>query len=109
MGLFYSEVNMSVGTGVVGSKNVYVGGPSIERLTAIKHASGFGYWVIIKIKNTNEFNVFEAGCDGVDTVPVVSFGGAPATSYGYMVGSPDGSKLAEAQRNTGFYLFGKQK
>ena len=72
-----------------------------EKLTAVKDASGNGYWVITQF--TDNFYAFRVTSSGVSTTPVKSavLPSIPTFGYrrnaiGYLKASPNGKKLAAA-------------
>jgi PKD repeat protein len=74
-GYRYSEVDMTLDGGLGGittNKNVYLSGPSSERLTAIRAADANSYWVITNEWGSNTFRSFKVDCNGVNTTPVLS-------------------------------------
>ena len=74
-GYRYSEVDMTLDGGLGGittNKNVYLSGPSSERLTAIRAADANSYWVITNEWGSNTFRAFKVDCNGVNTSPVIS-------------------------------------
>lgn len=74
-GYCYSEVDMSLDGGLGGitsNKNVYLSGPSSERLTAIRAADANSYWVVTNQWGSNTFRAFKVDCNGVNTTPVIS-------------------------------------
>ncbi|HHZ81858.1 MAG TPA: hypothetical protein EYN64_03945, partial [Flavobacteriales bacterium] len=108
IGLRYSEIDLSLNGGlgaVTVNKNVYLGGPACEKLCVIKHGNNVDYWVIFKKTGTNQFNCFLITCAGVSLIPVQSNVGYVTQSWGYMTGSPDGKRLAVAERYLGFEVY----
>jgi gliding motility-associated-like protein len=72
-----------------------------EKLTAVKDASGSGYWVITQF--TDNFYAFKVTASGVNTVPVKSAISPTVPVFGYrrnaigaLKASPNGKKLAAA-------------
>ncbi|MBA0883039.1 T9SS type B sorting domain-containing protein [Flavobacterium undicola] len=72
-----------------------------EKLTAVKDASGSGYWVITQF--TDNFYAFKVTTSGVNTTPVksaispiVPVFGYRRNAIGYLKASPNGKKLAAA-------------
>lgn len=97
--------------------SVPVGTPSgsqvTEKLTAVLHANGHDYWVVVHGWNSNAFYCYLLESNGLAATPVVSavgavhagsgFGGS--NSIGYLRASPNGHLLAAAQVSTGIELF----
>lgn len=105
-GYNYSVVDMRLNGGlgdVTAQKNVFLYGPSTERLTAVKAANGIDYWVITKGFNNNRYTVYKVDCNGINPVPVISDVGVPHThsspeftGAGALKASPDGKKVCVA-------------
>ena len=108
-GMMYSEVDMTLDGGlggiVLARKNVFITRPTTEGLTAVKDASGNGYWVVTHEVNNNNYLAFRVTSSGVNTTPVVSSTGPSVTATpnfpnfgggaaGYMKISPNGTKIA---------------
>jgi gliding motility-associated-like protein len=109
-GIRYSEVDLTLNGGlgdVTVNKNiVLVAGEVSEKLTAVKNASGTGYWVMSHGYLTNSFLAYQVTASGVNVTPVVSTIGSFFDKYnskfGYLKFSPDGSKLANTESTTTF-------
>ena len=103
-GVCYSIVNMAKngGYGDLTSTNNYLYGPSLEKITCVPTSDGTGYWVITHAWKSNTFKTYKATASGVNTTPVLSNVGTVISStstnasIGYMVASPNGSKIAMA-------------
>jgi len=81
-------------------KNIFLAGPSAERITAIKHANGKDYWVIAVMQNSNDFHRWLVTCQGVSNVgPILQTGPIITRSYGYLKASHCCNRLAMAFRN----------
>ncbi|AHJ97254.1 T9SS type A sorting domain-containing protein [Hymenobacter swuensis] len=122
-GLRYSVVDMSLRGGlgdVTATKAVRLPTPTTtgkvtEKLTAALHANGRDYWVIVHGWESNNFFSFLLTSTGVNSAPVVSAVGpvhqgggsffGSANAVGYMKISPNGTKLALAQRDSQFELY----
>jgi len=94
-------LNGGLGDVIVGSNQALVM-PATEKLTAVQHANGTDYWVVVHEWQTNAFYAFLVDLSGIG-VPVVSnvgtvHGGALANSLGQMKISPDGKRIAVAGR-----------
>lgn len=90
------------------------GGSQItEKLTAVLHANGQDYWVVVHAWNSNEFYCYLLSATGLAATPVVSAVGPPHTgsglggsnSIGYLRASPNGRLLAAARVSSGIDLF----
>jgi len=104
-GIQYSEVDMTLDAGLGGitaNKNILLHAPTTEKLTAIKNASGTGFWVLSHKFNSNEFIAYEITASGINTIPVISAVGTIITDSQDGVGqikiAPNGSKVAVARR-----------
>jgi hypothetical protein len=99
-GAHYSIVDMSLNGGlgdVTATKNVILYGNTRESLTAVCHANGTDYWIVIHDMVTNEFHSYLLSASGLTAVPVISTVGSVFTGfnrYGSLKVSPDGNKLA---------------
>lgn len=102
-GYCFSEVDMRLDNGLGGItsvKNVFLSGPSSERLTAVRAANGSSYWVITNEWSTNRFRAYNVDCAGVNTTPVISEAGISMTddtycNIGVLRVSPDGKKVIQ--------------
>ena len=121
-GLRYSVVDMAQNNGlgaVLLPSSVLVPTPmpryvTTEALTAVRHANGTDYWVVVHGWQNNEFLSYRVLPTGLDTVPVRSqvgsYHGPPGpavTSYGRVSlrASPDGRRLAAGVPNRGVEVF----
>lgn len=107
-GLCYSVVNMDLdnGKGDVELKNVFLVGPSSEKVTSVNHCNGKDVWVMTGKRNSDQFYAYLVTAAGIQP-PVISAIGVPASyfSIGYLKFSPDGKKLACANMASGLDLF----
>ena len=102
-GYNYSEVDMSLNGGlgdITSVKNMFLNGPSSERITAVMAANYIDYWVITNDWGSNVFRAYKVTCNGVVTTPVISTVGLVLNSSNYsnigvMKVSPDGQWLAQ--------------
>jgi len=102
--LYWSRVDMTLAGGF-GSVTVLASqlqAGCLEKLTAVKHANGTDYWIVVHdgtASSTNTlFRAYLLTASGVSTTPVTSTVGTGAStqSIGYLKFSPDGLKLASA-------------
>lgn len=104
----YSEVDMTLNGGlgdvVPGTKNTLLYSGSAEKITAVKHGNGLYYWVIGREQTNRNYRAFLVDCNGVNTPPVISQGTINGETWGYLVASPDGSRLASASTGGGFEI-----
>lgn len=108
VGMRYSEVDMSLSGGlgevIGGNKNTMMFAPSSEKVTAVKHVNNLYYWVIGRTNSTGkDYYAFLIDCNGVNLTPIVSANVSTTNgeNWGYLVASPDGSKLASASSGSG--------
>ena len=102
--LYWSRVDMTLssGFGSVTVNGTLLHSGCLEKLTAVKHANGTDYWVVVHdgtASSSNQlFRAFLVTAAGVSTTPVTSTvgTGASSQSIGYLKFSPDGLKLASA-------------
>ena len=102
-GLNYSIVDLSQngGLGAVTVKNTVLYGSEVcEKVTAVKHANGTDFWVLMHPWDSRDFYAYQFTAAGIST-PVISTVGVRHNSdrksaIGYMKTSPGGSKLAVA-------------
>ncbi|UOQ70370.1 T9SS type A sorting domain-containing protein [Hymenobacter cellulosilyticus] len=122
-GLRYSIIDMSLRGGlgdVTATKSVRLPTPTLtgkvtEKLTAALHSNGRDYWVVVHGWQSNVFYSFLLSPTGISTTPVASIAGpvhqgggsffGAANAVGYMRISPNGAKLALAQRDSQFELY----
>jgi len=101
-GLCYSEVDLTLngGLGAVTSvKNIELFANSAEKITAISHDNGTDIWIVAPQHTTNIYFSYLVTNNGISTIPTQSFQSLVADDVGYLVSSPDGSKIGSA-----FYL-----
>lgn len=112
-GINYSEVDIGLdgGLGDITVKNVPLYTPSMEKLTAVKHANGRDVWVLTHDWYNADFKVFLVTPAGVITTPVISTAGLNMTyttngteAIGYLKVSPDGKKVAICHVKRGLEL-----
>lgn len=106
LGIRYSEVDMTLNGGngdVTSNKNIFLIGPSSEKLTAVQHANGQDIWVVTQTDGTNTYYAYLVTSAGVNMTPVISSSGTANSpnmgADGYIKFSPDGTKLANAHLN----------
>lgn len=122
-GLHYSVIDLSARGGlgdVTATKGVTlptptIGGKITEKLTAVRHANGRDYWIVVHGWESNAFYSFLLSPSGVSTTPVISTVGSvhqgggsffgAGNAIGCMKASPDGRRLALAQRDNLTELF----
>jgi len=107
-GLSYSVVNMDLdnGRGDVELKNIFLVGPSAEKVTSVNHCNGKDIWVTTAKKNSDKFYSYLVKASGIQP-PVISSIGVPNNFFGlgYLKFSPDATKLACVNFGRGLDLF----
>ena len=108
-GLQYSVIDMSLdnGLGEVVQKNIPLASPVCEKVTAVKHATQPGFWLITHRWLSDEYLVFRVDQNGVNPAPQAfatgrTHGGVVRNAQGYLKASPDGKRLAAAVNHEGF-------
>jgi gliding motility-associated-like protein len=122
-GLRYSIVDFSLRSGlgdVTATKGTVlptpiIGGKVTEKLTAVRHANGRDYWIVVHGWQSNAFYSFLLSPTGISSVPVISNVGAihqggssffgAGNAVGCMKASPDGRHIALAQRDSQCELY----
>lgn len=122
-GLHYSIIDLNARGGlgdVTATKGVTlptptIGGKITEKLTAVRHANGRDYWIVVHGWQSNAFYSFLLSPSGISTTPVISAAGSvhqgggsffgAGNAIGCMKASPDGRHLALAQRDNLTELF----
>lgn len=109
-GINYSIVNMDdngdgiiqsneVGEVELSSINTNLPGPTGEKISIVKKANGYDYWIATIEAGTNNFYIYELTSAGINNTPQIqSLGPAVigSNTNGYMKFSPDGTKLVRA-------------
>ncbi|MBS1593715.1 MAG: T9SS type A sorting domain-containing protein [Bacteroidetes bacterium] len=109
-GFRYSVVDMCLHEGYgdieAGKKNILLLDTVTEKLTAVKHADGQRYWVIVHTYGDDAFHAYLLGPSGITDTVVSHTGSVHITSSSYGIGaqgqmkaSPDGTMLAVANLN----------
>ena len=111
-GFRYSKIDMCLDNGfgdITDQKNVLLLDTVAEKLTAVKHANGTDYWIIVHKYYSDAFYVFGLTASGI-SVPIVSHVGSvhtntastqtSASAIGQMKASPNGQKLALVTANS---------
>ncbi|RLD39760.1 MAG: hypothetical protein DRI83_00680, partial [Bacteroidetes bacterium] len=113
-GLRYSEVDMTLQGGlgdVTAVKNIFLTGPTEEKVTAVRHTNNYDVWVITHLWDSDEFHAYLITASGVNTTSVVTsvgsyHSGVQGYTHSCMKFSPDGAKLAIVTRHqNSFELF----
>ena len=108
-GARYSELNMRLNSNkgdiIPSSKNTLLIYPSCEKITAVKHANGRDYWVLLHKYNSDTIYSYLISPAGVSTTPVKSktglwISGSSSNTLGYMKISPDSKKIGYVNYTT---------
>ncbi|MCG8389791.1 MAG: T9SS type A sorting domain-containing protein [Cytophagales bacterium] len=106
--LYYSVVDMSLDNGLGAvleqTKNTFITNRLTEKMTAIRHANGQDFWLIVHEMWNNNFLVYHIGPGRVNLHRRVAIGSIhPIDTMdinmgsGYLKASPNGKKLAQTQ------------
>lgn len=102
-GLNYTIVDLSqnAGLGAVTVKNTVLNGNEVcEKVTAVKHANGTDFWILMHLYDSRDFYAYRLSAAGVGAAVVSTVGvrhnSDRRTAIGYMKTSPNGAKLAVA-------------
>jgi hypothetical protein len=100
-GAHFSIVDMTLASGLgdVTTKNQLIYGNTRESLTAVCHANGTDFWIVLHDMFTNEFRSYLLTASGLSAMPVISAVGAVFTGanrYGALKSSQDGTRLGYA-------------
>lgn len=112
-GFCYSvvDMNLAAGQGSVVSKNIFLYGPSTERVAGAMHCNGIDVWIISHEWGSNIFRSYLLTASGVSSVPVISsigsiHGGLLNAAAGQMKISPTGNKIGVAVRSVNSAIAG---
>src|SRR6185369_3756855 len=99
-------MDLDNGNGDIETKNIFLIGPSAEKVTSVNHCNGKDVWVTTAKKNSDQFYSYLVTASGIQP-PVISSIGVPNNffSIGYLKFSPDATKLACVNFGTGLDLF----
>lgn len=113
-GFRYSIVDMCLNEGkgavVEGQKNILLLDTVAEKLTAVLHANGIDYWIIVHKYYSDSFYSFRLSQSGIAETVVSEVGSThphplafqgTGSAIGQMKASPDGSRLALVSSNGG--------
>jgi len=101
-GLCYSEVDLTLNGGlgdVTILKNIEIFANAAEKVTAIVHDNGSDFWIVAPQHTTNTYYSFLFTNTGVNSTPIQTYSATVYNDIGYLLASPDGSKIGSA-----FYL-----
>lgn len=106
-GMRYSIVDMTGdnGLGAVVEKNTTLLLSATEKVVAVRHARGCGYWVVTHERRNNRFYAWLVTINGLDPQPVISEAGSSydnTMEAGYLKASPDGTMLFAARSRLAF-------
>jgi len=98
--LYYSEIDISLNDGlgaVTNMKNIELFSDASEKITAILHSNGNDFWIVAPQYSSASYFSYLVTSSGVNTTPTQSpIDTAGYNSIGYLVASPDGTKICAA-------------
>lgn len=108
--LYYSVVNMSTDTGIVVMKNVPLIPDTLDagQLTAVKHANGTDWWIIVSEYLSNRYYILLLNESGIEIFDQQQIGGATTRQSqggGQAVFTPDGTKYIRYNPADGVFIF----
>jgi len=110
-GFRYTMVDLCLDNGfgdvIANQKNILVLDTVAEKITAVRHANGTDYWVIVHKFYSDAFYAYQLSSTGI-SAPVISHIGSVhptgsqniSASIGQLKASPDGTKLAIVNGNS---------
>lgn len=110
----YSEVDISLDGGlgdVTLVKNVIFENSSTEKVTAVRHANGLDYWILLHKRNSGIYLSYLLSSSGISSTPIESnvgtllADGDMGAYTGYLKASLDGSMVAAAHGDNGTEVF----
>lgn len=111
-GLHYSIVDLDAdgGLGDVVEKNVPLYAPTTEKLTAVRHANGVDWWVLVHEWGSNVFRSYELTADGISQTVRLSRAlsaheGRAEFGIGYLKASRDGRHVVSVVSTSYVELF----
>jgi gliding motility-associated-like protein len=96
-GLRYSIVNMNLDTGnggVTNIKNVQLFSTTREKLTAVKHANGRDYWILMQEWSSNAYRAYQVTDTGVVLPPTRTVIGTTSSGWYTLKANTQGDKVA---------------
>ena len=98
--LCYSEIDISLNDGlgaVTNMKNIELFSDASEKVTAILHSNGNDFWIVAPQYSSGSYFSYLVTSSGVNSTPIKSpIDTAGYNSIGYLVASPDGTKICAA-------------
>lgn len=98
-GLCYSEVDLTLNGGlgaITNLKNIELFANAAEKVTAIVHDNGSDFWIVAPQHTTNTYYSFFFTNTGISLNPTQSYSSTVNHDIGYLLASPDGSKIGSA-------------
>ena len=104
-GLRYSVVDMSLDNGLgellLDQKNILIRERAYEKLTAVRHANGTDFWILINDWIDDNIYAYHLSSEGLNLEPVKSevgpFHGKTISTLGYLKASRQNNKIALAR------------
>ena len=98
--LCFSEIDISLNDGlgaVTNMKNIEILSDASEKVTAILHSNGIDFWIVAPQYSSASYFSYLVTSSGVNSTPIQSpIASAGYNSIGYLVASPDGTKICAA-------------
>ena len=98
--LCFSEIDISLNDGlgaVTNMKNIELLSDASEKVTAILHSNGIDFWIVAPQYSSASYFSYLVTSSGVNSTPIQSpIASAGYNSIGYLVASPDGTKICAA-------------
>jgi len=106
--IYYSSIDMTLDSGkgavVEQEKNILLEDSVTEKIVAIPHRNGKGYWVILHQVNNNTFSIYQVTASGISINQQVSIGTPHFYTLtelqGHMKASPDNQRVAVTLRSS---------
>lgn len=99
--LYYSIIDMTTNNGlgkVVQRKTLIISDTlTYGQLSAVRHANGRDWWVLIGKSHTNQFYTLLIDPSGIHNLGTQSTGPSKKEGFGYSTFSPDGTKYVSSQ------------
>lgn len=94
------DMNLNNGLGGISSTKMELISPSTqgiyftEKLTAVKHANGYDWWIILHKRNSSEFVIYLATQNKIELFSTQAIGSQHIAIHGQMISSQQGEKIA---------------
>ena len=111
--LYYSIINMKLRSGrgdiLTSQKNISLGFPVYQKLTAVRHANRRDYWVVTQKFNSDSLYSYLISPNGISKTPVISqifkpFYSSSVTIRGVLKLSPDGKRICSLNHGDSSFI-----